>query len=199
VEDLRGKLGKFIEENCVARGRTVPPGTANSAKLNLDRWQALLDPESLPMIAKLMFEQILALSQRPGAIGGPIHDAGPILGAVIPLAAAHQFNLRGFLIREASDTARGREKIVNRPHTGDWVALVESAVVSGSSTIQAIDAVEEAGLKIVCVIPVMDLGEGGAAAIRKRLPNAAYAPLVRFGDMPSLTPTVIKKSGPGGT
>jgi len=48
------------------------------------------------------------------------------------------------------------------------VVVVDDVITTGGSTIQAIDAIEEAGGQIAFVIVLVDREEGGRANIEKR-------------------------------
>ena len=51
---------------------------------------------------------------------------------------------------------------------GDSVVVVDDVITTGGSTIQAIDAIEEAGGRIAFVIALVDRQEGGRENIEKR-------------------------------
>ena len=51
---------------------------------------------------------------------------------------------------------------------GQTVALLEDTVTTGGSTLEALDAVEAEGGKVVRVLCLVDRGEGAAAAFSER-------------------------------
>ena len=51
---------------------------------------------------------------------------------------------------------------------GAKVAVVDDTCTSGASLLQAIDAIERAGCKVVKVISILDRNEGGSDIIKKR-------------------------------
>ncbi len=196
MSEKKQKLREFIEKHCLIRGEDFKLASGGSSNFYVDCRIALMDPRSLPLIAELVFEQITAVSDPPIALGGTVVGAVPITAAVVQLSVSRGWTLAGFMVRKEVKQHGTQKKIENAPGRGARVAIVEDVITSGGSTIAAIDAAEEAGLIVTMVIPVVDRGEGGAAAIRKRLPHAVYAPLLRFSDFESLTPTQIRPTEP---
>lgn len=190
------KLRQFIEEHCVIRKEGIKLASGRTSNLYVDCRVALMDPRSLPLIAELVLDQLLALPEPPEAVGGTVVGAVPITAAVVQLSATRNSPLAGFMVRWEVKAHGTQKKIENAPPPGTRVAILEDVVTTGGSTINAIDAAEEAGLKIVCVVPLVDRSEGGDDAIRARLPRTVYAPLLRFRDFDTLRPTEIKSSRP---
>ena len=54
---------------------------------------------------------------------------------------------------------------------GDSVVIVDDVITTGGSTIQAIDAIEEAGGHVAFVLVLVDRQEGGRENIEKRGPK----------------------------
>lgn len=196
MSEKKQKLREFIEKYCLIRGEDFKLASGRNSNFYVDCRIALMDPRSLPLIAELVFEQITAVNDPPIALGGTVVGAVPITAAVVQLSVSKGWTLAGFMVRKEVKQHGTQKKIENAPGKGARVAIVEDVITSGGSTIAAIDAAEEAGLIVTMVIPVVDRGEGGAAAIRKRLPHAVYAPLLRFSDFESLTPTQIRPTEP---
>jgi orotate phosphoribosyltransferase len=186
VDELR----RFVEERCMVKKEGIKLASGRVSNFYLDCRLALMDPKALPMIAELVLEKIRNLSSRPAALGGAIVGAVPITAAVIQLNSIRKgIPISGFMVRKEVKEHGLQKLIENPPPAGSSVAIVEDVVTTGGSTIRAIDAAEAAGLKITAVIPVVDRDEGGDAAIRKRVPRAVYAPLLRFQDFEQLKAT----------
>jgi orotate phosphoribosyltransferase len=196
VPDKKQKLREFIEKHCLIRGDEIKLASGGSSNFYVDCRIAVMDPRSLPLIAELVLDQIKAVSDPPIAVGGTVVGAVPITAAVVLLSTTKGWTLSGFMVRKDVKPHGTQKRIENAPGRGARVAIVEDVITTGGSTITAIDAAEEAGLIVTMVIPVVDRGEGGADAIRKRLPNAVYAPLLRFSDFESLSPTQIRPTEP---
>lgn len=140
--------------------------SGKKAKYYLDGKQVTLDSAG----ARLVGEGILDLlgDKLPAAVGGMAIGADPITAAVITMAGVRRLALKGILIRKQAKE-HGTQKFVEGPVTpGDDVAIVEDVVTTGGSSLDAIDRVEAAGLKVTRVIAIIDRLEGGAEAFAKR-------------------------------
>lgn len=95
------------------------------------------------------------------AVGGLTMGADPIVGAVLARAAhANRADLKGFLVRKASKD-HGTGKLVEGPlEPGMSVAILDDVATTGGSSLQAVDAVTQAGAKVAVVIVVLDRLQG---------------------------------------
>lgn len=196
MDPKRQQLRDFIEKHCVIQGDPIQLASGKTSNFYVDCRIAVMDPRSLPLIAELILDQIKAVDDPPIALGGTVVGAVPITAAVVLHSARGGWTMSGFMVRKEVKPHGTQKKIENAPGKGARVAIVEDVVTSGRSVIDAIDAAEEAGLEVVMVIPIVDRGEGGTEAIRKRVPRAIYAPLLRFSDFESLRPTEIRPTEP---
>ncbi|MBI3449431.1 MAG: orotate phosphoribosyltransferase [Acidobacteria bacterium] len=183
----REKLRHFIEEKCLLhRPEGITLASGKISNYYLDCRVAVLDPRSLPLVAEIVLERIGNLPEKPGAIGGAIVGAVPITAAVVQLSALRGTPIAGFMVRREVKTHGTQKKIENPPARGTKVVIVEDVVTTGGSTLDAIASAEEAGLKVVAVMPLVDREEGGGEAIRKRVPLASYQPLFVKSDFAAL-------------
>ena len=136
--------------------------SGKQASYYLDGKQITLDSSG----AKLIAEGILDLLGQPlpVAVGGMAIGADPITAAVITMAAVRGLPLKGILVRK-EPKGHGTNKYIEGPVSpGDDVAIVEDVVTTGGSSLEAIERVEAFGLKVSCVVAIIDRMEGGAAA-----------------------------------
>ena len=151
------KFGDFI----LASGK--------KATYYLDGKQVTLDARG----ARLIGEGILGLISEdeifPDAVGGMSIGADPITAAVITVAGIQGRNqLKGFLVRKESK-GHGTNKFIEGPvKEGNRVVVVEDVVTTGRSSLQAIERIEAAGMKVLGVIAIIDRMEGGREAFAKR-------------------------------
>jgi orotate phosphoribosyltransferase len=66
---------------------------------------------------------------------------------------------------------------------GERCLIVEDVVTTGGSTLQAIEAVREAGLAIAGVVTILDRLAGGAERIREAAGGAPYEALATIDDV----------------
>jgi orotate phosphoribosyltransferase len=111
------------------------------------------------------------LADLPGvaAIGGLTMGADPIVGAALAVAGAGvRPGLKGFLVRKEAK-GHGTGKLVEGPvGPGMDVAIVEDVATTGTSALQAVDAAEALGCRVVGVIALLDRLEGAAEAFAAR-------------------------------
>jgi orotate phosphoribosyltransferase len=186
MDPRREKLRRMIEARCLIRRPGMKLASGKVSNYYLDLRKAVMDPESLPLIAELVLDRILALPERPSALGGAIVGAVPITAAVVQLGALRGTPLSGFMVRREVKAHGTQQKVENAPPAGARVAIVEDVVTTGGSTLDAIAAAEEAGLVVAAVIPLVDREEGGGDAVRARVPGAVYQPLFVRSDFPAL-------------
>jgi len=104
----------------------------------------------------------------PDAVGGMSIGADPITAATIVMAAIHGITMRGFMVRKQSKGHGTNQYIEGPVKSGDRVIIVEDVVTTGGSSLEAIKRVEEAGLKVVGVIAIIDRMEGGAEVFTEK-------------------------------
>ncbi len=140
--------------------------SGKKASYYLDCKQVTLDSAG----ARLVGEGILDLlgDDLPIAVGGMAIGADPITAAVITMAGVRGVPLKGILVRKEPKSHGTRQFVEGPVQPGDDVAIVEDVVTTGGSSLEAIEKVEEFGLKVRRVIAIIDRLEGGAQAFAER-------------------------------
>src|ERR671935_3034344 len=102
------------------------------------------------------------------------------MGADAPACAALAggADVKAFFIRK-DVKGHGLQRRIEGPllEPEDRCLIVEDVVTTGGSTLQAIEAVREAGHEIVGVVAILDRLAGGAERIREATDGAPYEPL----------------------
>ncbi len=106
--------------------------------------------------------------ELPDAVGGMSIGADPITAATIIMAAINGIPLRGFMVRKQSKGHGTNQYLEGPVKAGDRVIIVEDVVTTGGSSLEAIQRVEDAGLKVVGVVAIIDRMEGGAEAFAEK-------------------------------
>jgi orotate phosphoribosyltransferase len=108
------------------------------------------------------------------------------MGADAPACAALAggADVKAFFVRKETK-AHGLQRRIEGPFLDpdDRCLIVEDVVTTGGSTLQAIDAVREAGHEIAGVVTVLDRLAGGAERIRGAAGGAPYEALVTIDDV----------------
>ena len=180
--DARQQLLDLILEVSFER-RKVVLASGRESNFYLDLRQTLMRPLGVRLAGQLVLEKLLA-GPPVDAVGGMAVGAVPLVSAVLAAAAEHDPStaLVGFFVRkEAKKHGLGR-RIEGGFQSGHTVALVEDTTTTGGSTLEAIDAVEEAGAKVGRVLCLVDRGEGAADAFAER--GVALEALFTRSDLP---------------
>ena len=170
----RERLKDLIRERCVLKGDFVLASGARSS-VYFDCKRATLDPEGVALIGELLWEQIAGLPGEVKAVGGPTIGADPIVGHLAALSWQKGKPIAAFLVRKETKSHGTRRLIENPPPSGAQVVIFEDVVTSGGSTLDAVRAVEEAGLKVAAIICLVDREQGG----NKALSAYDYRPLFK--------------------
>ena len=168
---MREALKKLLLEKAVKLGEfTLASG--KKSNFYLDCRKVTLHPEGARLIAKIILEKIKGL--KVDAVGGLTLGADPITSSVVALGG-----IPGFIVRKKAKEHGTQQKIEGIIEPGWSVLIVEDVATTGSSALEAIQAVEEFGAKVVKVISVVDRQEGAAEALKKY----AFDPIFKKSDL----------------
>ena len=97
-------------------------------------------------------------------------DLMPWATAVLAAAARREGaqQLLGFFVRKQAKSHGLGRRLEGAFREGQTVALVEDTTTTGGSTLEAVDAVHEAGGKVARVLCLVDRGEGARDAFAQR-------------------------------
>lgn len=102
------------------------------------------------------------------AVAGPAVAAVPIVTAVSLRSHAEGHAISGLIVRKEAKMHGAGKMIEGAYWDGMSVAVVDDTCTKGGSLLHAIDAVEEAGCRVVKVACILDRNEGGSRVIRER-------------------------------
>jgi orotate phosphoribosyltransferase len=163
------KTGSFV----LASGKT--------STYYVDARLTTMSPEGMIAIGSLGIESVRAKGWNPDAAGGLTLGADPVAFAICRETANSDHPLRAFTVRKEAK-AHGTGNLIEGPfRSGDNVLVVEDVITTGKSALQAIDAIKNAGGKIVGVLAVVDREDGGREAIESR--GYEVTALVRISDL----------------
>jgi orotate phosphoribosyltransferase len=152
--------------------------SGQTAQYYVDAKRAVLRPAGFAAMAEL----IAARAREWGATA----VGGLTMGADAPACAALAggADVKAFFVRKETKQ-HGLQRRIEGPalEPDDRCLIVEDVVTTGGSTLQAIDAVREAGHQIAGVLTILDRLAGGAERIREAANGAPYEPLVTIDDI----------------
>lgn len=151
--------------------------SGKTAAYYVDAKRAILQPAGFAALGEIVARQ--ATEWGATAVGGLTMGADPVACA----ALAGGFQGKAFFVRKETKQ-HGLQRRVEGPllDASDRCVIVEDVVTTGGSTLQAIEAVREAGHQIVGVISVLDRLAGGAEKIAAAA-GAPYVPCATIDDI----------------
>jgi orotate phosphoribosyltransferase len=147
------------------------------AQYYVDAKRAVLLPAGFRALGELVAEKARAWDAT--AVGGLTMGADPVACSALAAGA----DVKAFFVRKESKQHGLQRRIEGPPLApGERCLIVEDVVTTGGSTLQAIEAVREAGHEIVGVTAILDRLAGGSEAIREAA-RAPYEPLTTIDDV----------------
>jgi orotate phosphoribosyltransferase len=151
--------------------------SGQTAQYYVDAKRAILLPAGFTALGELVAERATAWGAT--AVGGLTMGADAVACSALAAGA----DVKAFFVRKDAK-AHGLQRRIEGPllEQGDRCLVVEDVVTTGGSTLQAIEALREAGLEIVGVVSVLDRLAGGGERIAAAA-GAPYEPLATIDDV----------------
>lgn len=160
----RERLRRLLRELSLRRGEfTLASGRKSDYYLDCRR--STLHPEASWLAARAVLETLEREGLDAEAIGGLTLGADPIVGAVVALSHEAGRPLPGFIVRKDSKQHGLRQRIEGTPVEGKRVVVIDDVVTTAGSTLEAVQAVREAGGTVIGAVCLVDREEGGAARL----------------------------------
>jgi orotate phosphoribosyltransferase len=176
LSDAHERLVEELRAHALVLGEVVLTSGA-TAQYYIDAKRAILKKRGFDALGELVAQ--LARETGATAVGGLTMGADPVACAALAGGA----DVKAFFVRKETK-AHGLQRRIEGPplDAGERCLIVEDVVTSGGSTIQAIEAVREAGLEICGVTAVLDRLAGGGERIAAAA-GAPYRPLTTIDDV----------------
>ena len=179
--DNKSKLLKLLREKSVFFGSFKLSSGATS-NYYVDCKLTTLNPEGALLVGQVLYEMIdekaSSLGIKIDAVGGLTMGADPVALAIGMASVRH--NPLGyyeiFSVRKTAKTHGQNKLIEGNFQRGNHVVVIDDVVTRGDSTLQAIQAVEQAGGSVEFVAVLVDRQEGG----REKIEGEGYAVLSAF-------------------
>ena len=175
--DARETLLEELRRHALIIGEVTLTSGAK-AQYYVDAKRAILRPAGFAALAELVADY--ARQWEATAAGGLT------MGADAPACAALAggADVKAFFVRKDVKQHGLQRRIEGPPLSpGERCLIVEDVVTTGGSTVQAIEAVREAGHDVCGVISILDRLAGGGAAIVRAADGAPYEPLATIDDI----------------
>ena len=176
--DARTRLIAELREHALILGQ-VTLSSGATADYYVDCKRATLLPAGFAALSELVAAEVALRGAT--AAGGLTMGADPVACAALAGGA----DVKAFFIRKETKQ-HGLQRRIEGPtlSADDRCLVVEDVVTTGGSTLQAIDALQEAGHTIVGVLSVLDRLAGGG----EKIEAAAGAPYVALTTIDDIHP-----------
>lgn len=162
VATARARLLKIIKDKAIVHGK-VTLSSGREAAYYVDLRRISLDGEAAPLVGIVMRD--LSKDLDYAAVGGLTLGADPVATSMLHAAAAAGERVDAFVVRKQGK-AHGLQQRVEGPSVqGRRVLVVEDTSTTGSSAIEAVHAVREAGAEVVAVATIADRATGAGTKI----------------------------------
>lgn len=132
------------------------------------------------LTGQVFLDEIRARQWKPRAVGGLTMGADPIVVAV-SIASG---DIEGFLVRKAEKQHGAGRRIEGFQEKGARVVIVDDVCTTGSSTIQAIEAVREFGFQVVGTMCLVEREEaGGRPSVEQAAAPAPFVSIFKAADV----------------
>lgn len=159
-------LIRLLATRSAQRG-TFTLTSGRQSDLYIDARLTTMSPEGLITIGALGLQAIWQSGWSVDAVGGLTLGADPVSYAISYASASSSSPLRAFTVRKQVKT-HGTQKLIEGPlHPGDRAVIVEDVITTGSSALQAIDALLNYGVVVAGILALVDREEGGRLALEQ--------------------------------
>lgn len=149
-----------------------------------------LHAEGARLTGIVMLDLLNEHKMSPAAVGGLTMGADPVVSSVAIASAwrARQHSnaalIHGFLVRKAEKTHGTGRRIEGFFEKDAPVIIVDDVCTTGASTIQAIEAAEDAGMRVIGAVCLVERTEaGGRAAVEAATEGAPFLSLFTAEDV----------------
>ena len=125
------------------------------------------DGESVEIIASLFVE--LMMRRGINRFGGPAVAAVPIIGGITLLAFQKEYEIKGYFVRSEQKQHGMGKRIEGHIGPDDQVAIWDDTISTGTSLLDAVDAVTAVPAEIDFALCILDRNEGGSEKLRERM------------------------------
>lgn len=173
----RARLLELYKSRAVSFGRfTLASGKESTYYINSKK--VIFNSEAVWLLGELLYE--LTKDHDIRAIGGL--EIGAIPMATAAALRYHEYgrSVEAFFVRKQAKGHGSQERVEGQVKSGDRVAVIDDVFTQGNSVLQAVEAVEQLGAKVVTVICIVDRLEGAREKLASRY---LYQPIFTIEDL----------------
>jgi len=166
----REKLRAILRQLSVRRGQEFTLASGLKSDVYVDARVTTCRAEAMPLIGRLFLAKMSEHGWQPAAVGGMSLGADPIVIAVARESLETSSPINAFLVRKEPKGHGMKRQIEGLPGSDPIdVVVVDDVCTTGESTVKAIQASREAGLRVLGAICLVDREAGALQAIQTEL------------------------------
>jgi orotate phosphoribosyltransferase len=176
------RLLDLLSRNSLSFGE-VQLSSGKTSKVYVDGKLTTCRAEAMPLIGKAFLRKIREEGWAPEAVGGLTVGADPIAIAVAMESLEAPPITNAFIVRKAAKE-HGKHKLVEgiERTEGCAVVIIDDVCTQGGSTAQAIETVQNVGMKVLGAICLVDRQEGAAQKLEREF-NLRLASIFTLEDL----------------
>jgi orotate phosphoribosyltransferase len=167
MADGHQALVRLLLTRSVERGDFVLASGARSSYY-IDCRRTTMSAEGMVLIGRLGCAAIERAGWDADAVGGLTMGADPVAYAIAAASFEGDRPIDAFSVRKAAKGHGTKRRIEGNYQSGMGVVIVEDVVTSGASALEAAQAVEAEGGRVIGILAVVDRQQGGREAIVER-------------------------------
>jgi orotate phosphoribosyltransferase len=175
VTQPRDRLASLVRQLAVVPGQ-VTLSSGVEADYYVDLRQVTLHHEGAPLIGRLVRELTADWSYQ--AVGGLTLGADPVAVAVLHAPGPP---VDAFVVRKSVKQHGMQRRIEGPDVAGRAVLAVEDTSTTGASVLTAVEALQQAGARVVGVATVVDRDTGAREAVEAA--GLPYRAILKLGDL----------------
>ena len=160
-------LAALLRERSISFG-DFRLASGQRSRYYIDARKTTMSAQGQVLIGRLGLRAIRRAGWAPAAVGGLTMGADPVAFAIARASIDQPPLVEAFSVRKAAKEHGTGRRIEGNFSPGDAVVVLEDVVTTGGSALQAIEAIEAAGGRVLGLLAVVDRDQGGREAITRR-------------------------------
>lgn len=165
--DDRERLRSLLIDRSVRLGEFTLASGARS-DYYVDARRTSMSAEGQYLIGRVALDALRSSGITPSHVGGLTMGADPVAYAIAHTSQIQGSPLDAFSVRKQAKEHGTGQRIEGGLPVDARCLMVEDAMTTGTSTLKAIEAVEEYGATVVGVLTLVDRSESAATLFRER-------------------------------
>lgn len=176
MSEKRDRLRALLLERSIQRGDFVLASGARSPYY-VDCRTTTMHAEGQALVGSLACRLLRESGLEPAGVGGLTMGADPVAYAIAHRSWLDGAPMNAFSVRKQPKEHGTGRRIEGCFAPGDEVVVIEDVITSGGSALQACEAVEAAGGRVLGVLALLDREAGG----RERIEERGYRVVTIYG------------------